>query len=631
MRARRSRRWVVSGSRGTARRSLAAVVFTTAITLLGTGIISGVPAGAALPVPANRTVVVTCPDLGTVDVSLPSGAATTPLPADVQLLVAFSAFDARTRTTVTGGAGGNGIECNPVPFTDVPAADVVAAPLPAGLDAKDRLTGAWHVTIVVSESANSRSSAAALPATASPFLASIQSYISSRADAASVAVFDATDGATYNVFPQGSYITASIVKVDILETLLYQTQAAGRGLTSQEQATAAQMIEVSDNNAATALWNEVGGGPGVARYNQLVGMPNTIPGSGGLWGLTRTTAQDQVQLVRTLAYGNAILSDSRRGYALSLMQNVTSSQRWGVSGGVPAGVGIALKNGWLSVTGGWEINSIGHIAGGGRDYVIAVLTAGNSSMGYGINTIQGVSSIVWSQMPKSLGGLTSGYWYLRNELSSGPGDTALAFAIPGDLPVVGDWNRDGIDTPGVFRGTTWYLRNENSSGPGDVSFLFGIPGDLPVAGDWLGQGFDSVGVFRNGTWYLRNELTSGPGDISFVFGGPGDIPVVGDWTGSGRTGIGVVRGTTWYLKNVPSAGPADFTLSYGITGDAPVVGDWTGTGKAGIGVFRNGVWYLRNELTSGPGDVTFSFGIPGDIPIAGSWTGVRASLPGVAR
>ncbi|MDP9075363.1 MAG: class A beta-lactamase-related serine hydrolase, partial [Actinomycetota bacterium] len=272
--------------------------------------------------------------------------------------------------------------------------------------AADAVTGSWQVSLTVAgptdpppAPASSRAQAQPAPQLAGqpfPFAASIQSFLSSRSGRASVAAFDANSGITYSLAPQNSYITASIVKVDILATLLRRAQDAGRGLTSSEQATATQMIEFSDNNAATALWNEVGGAGGVAQFNSLVGMPNTVPGSGGLWGLTRTTVEDQVQLMRVVAYPNGVLGSSQRAYLQGLMRNVTPSQRWGVSGGVPGGTVIELKNGWLPVTGGWEINSIGHIAGSGRDYVIAVLTSSDPSMGYGISTIEGVSARVWS-------------------------------------------------------------------------------------------------------------------------------------------------------------------------------------------------------------------------------------------
>ena len=55
------------------------------------------------------------------------------------------------------------------------------------------------------------------------------------------------------------------------------------------------------------------------------------------------------------------------------MENVSADQAWGVSGGVPAGVTVALKNGWLPLNDAntdWQINSIGWVSGDGRDYLL---------------------------------------------------------------------------------------------------------------------------------------------------------------------------------------------------------------------------------------------------------------------
>jgi beta-lactamase class A len=357
----------------------------------------GMGRAAAAPA-AGPTVTVTCPNLGTMVVALPSGVTTPPLPSEVTLSVGYRGRDARTGATVSGGQVAGDIQCDPVPFTKLAASDVSGGALPPGVAPTDQLTGSWTVSVTVSSSPVMGPHAAAA-ATSDPFVSSLQSYLATRADSAAVAVFDAKTGATYTVAPQNSYVTASIVKADILATLLRQTQQAGRGLTSQEQSTATRMIEISDNSAATALWNEVGGGSGVASFNSGIPLPHTVPGSGGLWGLTRTTAPDQVALVKNIVYPSSLLGAGQQAYEQGLMENVTPSQRWGVSGGVPGGVSVALKNGWLPVSGGWEINSIGHIAGAGKDYVIAVLTSGNSSMSYGISTIQGVASLVWSGLP----------------------------------------------------------------------------------------------------------------------------------------------------------------------------------------------------------------------------------------
>ena len=233
-------------------------------------------------------------------------------------------------------------------------------------------------------------------ATVGPFNADALAFLATRGDSATAAVFDATTGRTYLYQPGVHKHTASIVKVDIMATLFTEVAAAHRSLTSTELSLLTPMIDFSNNAAASALWREVGNGPGVAAFNTNIPMSSTFMGPDGLWGLTFTTALDQVNLVRTFAYPNHILSDADRGRGLSLMENVTPVQRWGVSGGVPPGVTVALKNGWSPLNGhGWITNSIGFVQGQGRNYVIAVLTEDNPSMAYGIDTIQGLASLVW--------------------------------------------------------------------------------------------------------------------------------------------------------------------------------------------------------------------------------------------
>src|SRR5205823_1241536 len=102
----------------------------------------------------------------------------------------------------------------------------------------------------------------------------------------------------------------------------------------------------------------------------------------------------------------------------------------------------------------------------------------------------------------------------------------INFGQPGDLAIVGDWNGDGIDTPGVFRPATtgtFLLTNSianNSTPPADIVFNFGTTGDLPIAGDWDGDGIDTPGVFRpatSATFFLENRFADVV-NTSFTFG-----------------------------------------------------------------------------------------------------------------
>jgi hypothetical protein len=84
------------------------------------------------------------------------------------------------------------------------------------------------------------------------------------------------------------------------------------------------------------------------------------------------------------------------------MGEVISSQRWGTPYGAPSDVLVHVKNGWLQrATHGWRVHSVGTFKGGGHDYVMTVLTHGNSTMNYGITTIQGVAKVIHKDLAAS--------------------------------------------------------------------------------------------------------------------------------------------------------------------------------------------------------------------------------------
>jgi beta-lactamase class A len=223
----------------------------------------------------------------------------------------------------------------------------------------------------------------------------LRSYLAARSGSISVAVLDLDSGQRWLYHPSERAVTASIVKVDILETLLEHAQAEHEPLSGFEMDVATGMIEDSDNDDATELWDGDDGSSGIGAYNEQAGLRQTELNTGGYWGLSTTSASDQVQLLRQLVGRHGLLDGASRRYALELMEGVTPDQDWGVSGGVPAGVTVALKNGWLPNGDGWEINSVGYVHGDGRAYLIAVLTSDDPSEGYGIDTIGEISSDVW--------------------------------------------------------------------------------------------------------------------------------------------------------------------------------------------------------------------------------------------
>ncbi|MFJ8953683.1 serine hydrolase [Streptomyces sp. NPDC102381] len=210
----------------------------------------------------------------------------------------------------------------------------------------------------------------------------------------SVTVLNETDGTSASYASgDGTYDTASIVKVDVLATLLLRAQDEGRTLTAQERTYATAMIESSDNDATTALWDELGRADGLDAANERLGLTGTSGGDGELWGLTQTTADDQLTLLKQVfGLGDDLaLSKESRSYVQELMGNVESDQAWGVSA---AGDGeAALKNGWLqrSTTGLWDINSVGQVTVDGQRYLVAVVSNGSATKAAGIDLVEDVA------------------------------------------------------------------------------------------------------------------------------------------------------------------------------------------------------------------------------------------------
>ncbi|MET9071745.1 serine hydrolase [Streptomyces sp. NPDC004232] len=211
---------------------------------------------------------------------------------------------------------------------------------------------------------------------------------------AAVLAVDSGESAGYG---EAAFDTASIVKVDILAALLLQAQDAGRRLTAAERAYAAKMIGNSDNASATELWHSIGRADGLDAANRRFGLTGTSGGDGELWGLTQTTAADQLTLLQQVFGGDGQLSAASRAYVQGLMASVEADQRWGVSAADDDN-SCPLKNGWLarSTTGLWDVNSIGRVTVDGTGYLVAVLSKGTGTRAEGIALVEAAARAAMS-------------------------------------------------------------------------------------------------------------------------------------------------------------------------------------------------------------------------------------------
>jgi beta-lactamase class A len=224
--------------------------------------------------------------------------------------------------------------------------------------------------------------------------ADIQGALRGRSGQHAVSVYDTVTEVSCRTDGERHFDSASIVKAIILAALLRWHQETGTPLSTWERDEATLMITQSDDDTATALWDEVGMSR-LQHFLNLAKMNETQLGQDGYWGLTQVTAHDEMLLLELLTVANSVLSAASRAYQLGLMAQVIPSQRWGTPAGAPSDVTVNVKNGWLPDDDtGWDINSIGAFTGKDRNYLMAVLTDYNPSEQYGIDTIQGVARLV---------------------------------------------------------------------------------------------------------------------------------------------------------------------------------------------------------------------------------------------
>jgi len=199
------------------------------------------------------------------------------------------------------------------------------------------------------------------------------------------------------------------------------------------------------------------------------------------------------------------------------------------------------------------------------------------------------------------------------------------FGLPGDVPLFGDWDCDGIDSAGMWRAETGFMYlQDDATGVAKERLFIGGEGHVPLAGDWNGDGCDTVGLYAplTGRVWLSNDLEPGFG-IHYYFGAPGDHPFVGDFDEDGVDELGIHRVSTGlvYLRMSHSTGVADSEFYFGIGGDRIVTGDWDMDGDDTVAVFRPsaGKFYLQNENRTAFADAFYPYPDPDAIPVAGNY------------
>ncbi|WP_432736395.1 hypothetical protein OS787_04590 [Pediococcus pentosaceus] len=216
-------------------------------------------------------------------------------------------------------------------------------------------------------------------------------YLENTDAEVSVAIYSKKNNHIYQTTnsKRTTYPSASIIKADFLVELLHQKHKAGQSLDVNEQAVIQKMMEHSDNDAATNVYNQIGGYSGLARYFSNVGMDGSV-------ALTATTPLDQIKTLNIIFYQSNYISETSRSYIEYLMGHVAEDQNWGISVGSKH---FCLKNGWKQMPNDkWIINSMGQFGTGQNSCTIAIMSTGNKTEQSGEKLVEDLTKAVSSEL-----------------------------------------------------------------------------------------------------------------------------------------------------------------------------------------------------------------------------------------
>jgi beta-lactamase class A len=177
-----------------------------------------------------------------------------------------------------------------------------------------------------------------------------------------------------------AFPSASLSKAMLMVALLRRQRR--HSLTGWQRSLLEPMIRYSDNDAADAVYGQVGGAGmlSVARAARMHRFRDV-----GYWSDAVLTPADQVRLFTRI---DRLVARRHRLYLRRLLRTVIGPQRWGIAA-------VADHRDWrILFEGGWRA-ALAHQAAlvehDGRRVAVSVLTDHNPSQQYGIDTIRGIA------------------------------------------------------------------------------------------------------------------------------------------------------------------------------------------------------------------------------------------------
>ena len=203
------------------------------------------------------------------------------------------------------------------------------------------------------------------------------------------------DGKTVGFEPDRQFYSASTVKSMLLVAELRRLRREETPLDDSTRSLLEQMITVSDNDAADAIYARVGD-PGLNEVAKAAGMTR-FSGDVGHWSNVKITAGDMALFMSEL---DELLALPFGGAGSEMLASVTPTQRWGIPEAAPEEATVRLKGGWRPSDAGELVHQTARVDVGGESYSVAVLTDGNPTQVYGEDTIK----LIAAQLLRGSGG-----------------------------------------------------------------------------------------------------------------------------------------------------------------------------------------------------------------------------------
>jgi len=229
----------------------------------------------------------------------------------------------------------------------------------------------------------------------------VRGYLRHLPGSIGIVLHDRSTGATWhNGNATTLYPAASTIKLAMMTDLLLRNRAGSIALTPGDRAEMFQALYTSNDDDATALWNQFENASFMGRIRAF-GMHRTQFTDAAFWGDVDTTPQDLDNLI------NYVLGKTPprvRGYLVYRLQHVSGiDQQWGVWGAGPQNH-PGNKDGWEQNPNGygvWITNTVG-FAGPHQQYTLAIMynlggfrENGDTGFNYGTNKLTQIAAMLF--------------------------------------------------------------------------------------------------------------------------------------------------------------------------------------------------------------------------------------------